>query len=132
MKTLRPAKELRTRYTRIHKDEKYKKYIADVMREIESHAQINEPVEDAEGRNESFPKVDNLTITLIPNKVEGWLSDLGFHQYWRGFENDGWTDAEIVKLGLADRTEGDALLQKLGVDKGGHRLKILISLHLLD
>jgi hypothetical protein len=66
------------------------------------------------------------------NHVEQWLKDLGCHQYWKGFEEDGWTDAFVVKQGLAIRHEGDALLQKLGVNKGGHRLKILLSLDLLE
>jgi hypothetical protein len=60
------------------------------------------------------------------HRVSQWLHQLGMSEYWQLLENDGWTDADVLKQVLQSE-RAEEILKAIGVAKGGHRMKMILA-----
>ena len=83
-----------------------------------------EPQPDPEPVEE--PKEDSTTTSLDDDGVSGfneeWLRKHKLAEYWPLFEAEGYDDFETVS------TLNDAELEQLGIEKSGHRKKLMLRI----
>ena len=70
----------------------------------------------------------------LQDRVDGWLDELGLHEYWLNFKNNGYTTPrDLEGLKIMNKSDLTATLQDdLGVVKKGHFEKLIHAIKKLQ